>query len=331
MKAAVARRFGGPDVVEIKEVAEPTVGPRDVLVEVKAACLNPVDAKIRAGELKLVLATRPPMILGCDVAGVVTAIGRDVTRFHVGDEVYGRLEKDRMGGLAERVAADESVLAKKPTSIGFDEAAAVPLVALTALQTLRETANLQPGQRVLIHAGAGGLGSMAVQIAKLMGLHVISTASAKNHAFVKELGADEMIDYTTEALDARGKVDAVLESIGGDSELRSMDACKPTGVVVGVAGLPDLAFARKSMPWFAPMAIRVMTRKRRAYENKTGIPYKWVFMRPDADQLAEVARWIDDGKLKPVIHRIYPFADVVEAFAELERGRSRGKIVLHVS
>jgi NADPH:quinone reductase-like Zn-dependent oxidoreductase len=331
MRAAVATRFGGPDVLKLQDVPERAMGPRDVMVDVRAASLNPVDAKIRQGGLKLLLTTRPPMILGCDVAGVVGGVGHEVTRFRPGDEVYARLEKSRMGGLAERVAADEGVLALKPKTIGFDEAAALPLVTLTALQCLRDTARLDRGQRVLIHAAAGGLGSVAVQIAKIMGLHVIATASAKNHALVRELGADELIDYTKEDLSVRGPVDAVLESIGGASELASLKACKRGGIVVGVAGLPDLAFARSSMPWFAPAGIWLMTRARRAAEERAGVRYVWMFMRPDSLQLEEIARWVDDGKLKPVVHRTYPMADVREAFAELERGRSRGKIVVHVS
>jgi NADPH:quinone reductase-like Zn-dependent oxidoreductase len=331
MRAAVASRFGGPDVLQLEDVPERAMGPRDVMIDVRAASLNPVDAKIRQGGLKWVLATRPPMILGCDVAGVVGGVGSEVTRFRPGDEVYARLEKSRMGGLAERVAADERVLALKPKTIGFDEAAALPLVTLTALQCLRDTARLERGQRVLIHAGAGGLGSVAVQIAKIMGLHVVATASAENHALVRELGADELIDYKKEELSVRGQVDAVLESIGGASELASLHACKRGGIVVGVAGLPDLAFARSSMPWFAPAGLWLMTRARRAAEVRTGVRYVWMFMRPDAAQLDEIARWVDDGKLKPVVHRTYPLADVGEAFAELERGHSRGKIVVHVS
>ena len=331
MKAAVAARFGGPGGGGLKEVAEPEVGPRDVLIDVHAASLNPVDAKIRRGELKLVLSTRPPMILGCDVAGVVAAAGAQVDRFRVGDEVYGRLEKDRMGGLAERVAADQSVLAPKPRSIGFEQAAALPLVSLTALQALREAARVEPGQRVLVHAGAGGLGSMAVQIAKVLGLYVIATASAKNLDFVRGLGADEVIDYTTEPPSARGAVDAVLDSLGGASELSSLRACKRGGVVVGVAGIPDLAFARASMPWFAPAAVWWMTRARRAEEKRTGVRYTWIFMRPDATQLEELSALVDSGKIRPVLHRTYPLGEVGEAFAELERGRSRGKIVVRVS
>jgi NADPH:quinone reductase-like Zn-dependent oxidoreductase len=330
MKAALVTRFGGPDALTLTDVPEPTVGPRDVLVDVRAASLNPVDAKIREGGLKLVLGVRPPFVAGCDVAGVVKAVGAEVTRFGVGDAVYGRLEKSRMGALAERVAADESVLAHKPTRLGFEDAAALPLVTLTALQALRDIAELEPGQRVLIHACAGGLGSVAVQIAKWMGLHVIGTASAKNEPLVRELGVDEFIDYTREELSARGPVDAVLESIGGASDVASLRVCKRGGIVVGVSGLPDLAFARASMPWFAPLGIWWMTRARRAEERRTAVRYVWMFMRPDGAQLEEIARLVDAGAIRPVLHRTYPLAEVAAAFAELELGRSRGKIVVRV-
>jgi NADPH:quinone reductase-like Zn-dependent oxidoreductase len=330
LKAAVAVRFGGPSALILQDVPEPSVGSHDVLIDVRAASLNPVDAKIREGVLKLVLTTRPPMILGCDVAGVVKEVGTEVTRFRVGDEVFTRLERDRMGGLAERVAADEGVVALKPPSLNFDEAAALPLVSLTAMQALKETALLEAGQRVLIHACAGGLGSVAVQLARHMGLHVVATASAKNEAFVRDLGADEFIDYTREDLQARGPVDAVLESVGGDSELASLRACKRGGIVVGLAGLPDVAYARASMPWFTPMAIGWMTRKRTAEEKRTGVRYTWIFSRPDAAQLMEIAGLVEQRKIKPVIHRVYPLADIHGAFEELARGRARGKIVVHV-
>jgi NADPH:quinone reductase-like Zn-dependent oxidoreductase len=331
MRAAVAVRFGGPEALALKDVPEPTLGDRDVLIDVRAASLNPVDAKIRQGQLKLVLSARPPLILGCDVAGVVKGTGPKVTRFHAGDEVFARLEKNRMGGLAERVAADEGVVARKPKSVGFEEAASLPLVALTALQCLRDTARVDRGKRVLILAGAGGLGSIAIQIAKLMGLEVVATASAKNHALLRELGADDCIDYTKEESTARGPVDAVLDTLGGDSELASLRACRKGGIVVGVNGIPDLAFARASMPWFARPAVWWMTRARRAEEERTGVRYVWIFMRPDAKELEEVAGWVDEGKIKPVLHRTFPLEEVAEAFAELERGRARGKIVVRVS
>ena len=190
MKSVVAQRHGGPEVLELADRHEPVVDAHDVLIEVRAASLNPLDYKLRTGKAKLAIPVEPPIPLGCDVAGVVSATGGEVTRFNVGDEVFARLEKLRMGGLAERVAADERVVAHKPTRASFIEAAAIPLAGLTALQALRDCAQLRAGQRVLIHAGAGGVGSLAIQIAKIMGLHVLTTTSGKNVDFVKSLGAD---------------------------------------------------------------------------------------------------------------------------------------------
>src|SRR5688572_31273221 len=196
MQAVVAQRYGGPDALALVERPEPEVGARDVRIAVKAASLNPLDFKIRDGKVKLVLAVKPPIALGCDVAGTIDRIGDAVTRFAVGDEVYARLEKNRMGGFAQYVAADEAVVAKKPARASFAEAAAIPLAALTSLQALREAAALVAGNRVLIHAGAGGVGSLAIQIAKILGLHVTTTTSTRNVDFVRQLGADEVIDYT---------------------------------------------------------------------------------------------------------------------------------------
>ncbi|HUS32842.1 MAG TPA: NADP-dependent oxidoreductase [Kofleriaceae bacterium] len=328
MRSVVAKRYGGPEMLDLVERDEPSVGARDVLIDVKAASLNPLDFKIRDGKTKLVLPLKPPIALGCDVAGVVTAVGGSVTRFKVGDDVFARLEKMRMGGLSERVAADENVVAMKPARVSFVEAAAIPLAALTALQAFREVAAVQPGQRVLIHAGAGGVGSLAIQIAKVLGVHVITTTSAKNADFVKSLGADEVVDYTHErVVDRVRDVDAVFDTLG-TTEIESLAVVKRGGVVVGIGGLPDGAFAREWLPWWTPPAIWMMTRKRRAAAARHGARFVYWFMRPDGEQLAELARWIDDGKLQPIVHKEYPLAEFREAFAELERGRSRGKIVL---
>jgi NADPH:quinone reductase-like Zn-dependent oxidoreductase len=331
VQAVVALRYGGPDALAIVERPEPDVGPRDVRIAVKAASLNPVDAKIREGGLKPILKLARPIALGCDVAGVVDRIGSEVTRFKVGDEVYARLEKARMGGLAEYVAADESVVALKPANATFEAAAAVPLVALTTLQALRETANVVAGQRVLIHAGAGGVGTHAIQIAKILGLHVTTTTSTKNLELVRSLGADDVVDYTKEQIGDRvSELDVVLDVLGDASETASLALVKRGGIVVGVAGLPDVAFARANMSALLVPALWFMTRKRRRAAARAGSRFAWIFMRPDADQLAEVARWIDAGTLRPIVHRTYPLADAREAFAELERGRARGKIVVTI-
>ena len=329
MRALVAERYGGPDVLAIVDRPEPALGPRDVKIAVKAASLNPLDFKIRDGKVKLVLRLKPPIALGCDVAGTVTAVGSEVTAFRAGDEVYARLEKDRMGGLAEHVCATESVVAKKPARASFEEAASIPLAALTSLQALREAAALTAGQRVLIHAGAGGVGSLAIQIAKILGLHVTTTTSTKNVDFVRELGADAVLDYTKhEPLPS--ELDAVFDTLGGDSELASLAAVKRGGVVVGVGGLPDGAFVKQRLPAFARPVIWLATAKRRRAAARAGARFVYLFMRPDGAQLAELAGWIDAGRLRPILHRSYPFAEVREAFAELERGRARGKIVVTI-
>ena len=329
MKAAVATRFGGIDAIEVVDRPEPVVGGNDVLIDVKAASLNPLDAKIREGKLKLVRGSvRPPIALGCDVAGVVSATGGDVTGINVGDEVFARLEKDRMGGLAERVAADASVVAHKPARASFEEAASVPLAGLTALQALREVAGLKAGQRVLIQAGAGGVGSLAIQIAKQLGLWVATTTSTKNDDFVRALGADQVVDYTKhEPLPS--ELDAAFDTLG-TTELESIAACKRGGIVVGIGGLPDAEFARERLPWFVRAALPIMTMKRTRAAAAAGVTFRYLFMRPDGKQLAELASWIDAGTVKPVLHATFPLAQVRDAFTELERGRARGKIVVTI-
>lgn len=332
MRAVVAERYGGPEVLAVVEREPPELRPGDVRIAVKAASLNPLDYKIRQGKVKLVLPLRPPIALGCDVAGVVERVGERVTRFAVGDEVYARLEKDRMGGLAELACADEAVVARKPARATFEEAAAIPLAGLTALQALREAAGLRAGQRVLVHAGAGGVGSLAIQLGKILGLRVATTTSTRNVELVRGLGADEVIDYTTGAPLPDGAsaeaYDAVFDTLGGASELASIAATKRGGVVVGVGGLPDAAFARERLPAWVRPALWLMTRKRRAAEARAGVRFVYLFMRPDGAELAELAGWIDAGTLRPLLHRTYPLAEVAEAFRELERGRARGKIVV---
>lgn len=329
MKAVIARRYG--PTVEVADVAEPEMGPRDVRIAVRAASLNPLDFKIRDGKVKLVLRLKLPVHLGCDVAGVVEAIGAEVTRFAVGDEVFARLETLRMGGLAERVCADESVVARKPTNASFIEAAAMPLVGLTALQALRDVAKLAPGQRVLIHAGAGGVGCHAIQIAKHLKLWVATTTSTKNIELATQLGADQVIDYTRQNLrDAVHDLDAVFDTLGAESEIASLAVTKRGGIVVGIGGMPDAVFAKQRLPWFAAPVIWFATRKRRAAEAKSGARFEYLFMQPDGAELAELGGWIESGAVKPRIHKTYPLAQATEAFAELERGRARGKIVVTI-
>ena len=329
MRGVVATRHGGPEVLALVERPAPACNADDVVIDVRAASLNPLDFKIREGKLKLVLELPPPIALGCDVAGVVAKLGANVHGFAIGDEVYARLEKDRMGGLSEQCVAVASVVARKPARATFEEAAAIPLAALTALQALREIAKVAPGQRVLIQAGAGGVGSLAIQIAKHLGAHVTTTTSTKNIELVRSLGADEVIDYTKDGL-LEARFDAVFETLGPASELASIRATVRGGTVVGVGGLPDAAFAAARLPWFARPAIWLMTGKRRRAAAAAGVHFHYLFMRPDGAELAELAAWIDAGQLRPLIHAVYPLAEYAAAFAELERGRARGKIVVRI-
>jgi NADPH:quinone reductase-like Zn-dependent oxidoreductase len=224
------------------------------------------------------------------------------------------------------------VVAKKPARASFVEAASVPLAGLTALQALRDVAHLGAGQRVLIHAGSGGVGTLAIQIAKILGLHVITTTSGRNAELVRSLGADEVIDYTTEDVAARAReLDAVFDTLGPESELRSLRMVRRGGVVVGVSGMPDVAFARERMPWFARPIVWLRTRPRVRVAAETGARFAYLFMRPDGAELAELAAWMDEGRLRAVVHREYPLAEWREAFAELERGRARGKIVVSIA
>ncbi|HJU44969.1 MAG TPA: NADP-dependent oxidoreductase [Vicinamibacterales bacterium] len=246
---------------------------------------------------------------------------------------YGDLEALELVQRAQPAVGPTDVLiAVRAASLNplatFVAAAAVPLAALTSLQALREAAALQPGQRVLIHAGAGGVGTFAIQIAKILRLWVATTTSTKNVNFVTSLGADEVIDYTTQRVSDRvQELDAVLDTLG-TSELESLSIVKRGGVVVGIGGLPDVRFARESLPWWAPAALWLATAKRRRAAARAGARFVYLFMRPDGLQLTELASWIDAGTLQPIVHRTYPLAQFRDAFAELERGRARGKIVV---
>ena len=244
MKAYLVSKYKSP--MQAGEVAEPAVDDRDVLVDVHAAGVNMLDAKIRDGEFKLFLPYKTPFILGHDLAGVVARVGSAVTRFTVGDEVYARVRDGRIGTFAERIAVDEDDLAIKPANLSMAEAASVPLGALTAWQALVERANLQPGRKVLVHAGSGGVGAYAIQLAKHLGATVTTTTGTSNIEWVRDLGADVVIDYRTQDFEtvAHG-YDIVLDSQGGDTLAKSLRVLEPGGTAIGIAGPPDPDFARQ--------------------------------------------------------------------------------------
>ena len=328
MKAFTVSRYG-PDALQLADVPIPSVGAGDVLIEVRAASINPLDKMIRNGEFKQLLKYKPPFVLGHDVAGVVTQVGADVRDFKVGDEVYSRPRDLRIGTFAEFVAIDADDVALKPQSLSFEEAGAVPLVALAAWQALVDVAQVKPGQKVLVHAGAGGLGSTVIQVAKHLGAHVATTVHTNDLDKVRELGADEVIDFTQQDF-ARvlSGYDVVLDSLGGPNLEKSLTVLKPGGLAISAVGPPDPAFAGQlGRPMLAPV-MAVLGRKIRRQAKKLGVRYSFFFMRASGAQLTALAALYDDGTLHPVLDRTFDFDQTPEAMAYVEQGKANGKIVI---
>lgn len=328
MKAFVLDAYESP--LRLADVPEPVLGGHDVLVRVEAAGLNVLDEKIRAGEFKQILPYRLPQVLGHDVAGTVLQVGTAVRGFSVGDEVYARPGTDHIGTFAERVAVPETDLALRPRSITAVEAASLPLVALTAWQALVEKGDLKPGQKILIHAGSGGVGSIAVQLAKHLGAHVATTAGGSNADFVRELGADTVIDHRTQDFEELlSGYDLVLDSLGGETLTKSLRVLRPGGKVIGITGPPDPAFAREAgLNPVLRLAVTGLSAKVRRQARKLGVSYEFLFMHASGEQLRQITRLVDDGVLRPVVGRTYPFDETARAVESLPRGGVRGKSVL---
>jgi NADPH:quinone reductase-like Zn-dependent oxidoreductase len=328
MKAFIVEKYGA-DGLRAAEVPEPSVGKRDVLVRVVAASINPLDKMVRNGEFKRLLRYRTPFILGHDLAGVITRAGPGVTGFTVGDEVYARPRDLRIGAFAEQIAIDRDDVALKPASLSMEEAAAVPLVALAAWQALVDVARVQPGQRVLVHAGAGGLGATVVQLAKHLGAYVATTARGDDTEKVRALGADEVIDYTTtDFADVLSGYNVVLDSLGGTNLEKSLTVLKPGGLAISVVGPPDAGFARQlGQPLLRPV-MALLSYKVRKRAKKLGGRYSFFFMRASGAQLTTLAALYDDGTLRPTLDRTFPFDETPEAMAYVEQGHAKGKIVV---
>lgn len=328
MKAFVVTEYKAP--LQEADVPEPTLGEHDVLVRVDAAGLNQLDEKIRLGEFKQILPYKLPLILGHDLAGTVIAVGAKVRGFTPGDEVYARPGDGRIGTFAERIAVAESDLALKPSSVSMEEAGSLPLVALTAWQALVERGNVQPGQKVLIHAGAGGVGSIAIQLAKHLGATVATTASASNADFVRGLGADVVIDYRAQDFEQQlTEYDLVLDSLGGENLEKSLRVLRPGGKAIGISGPPDPAFARQAgLNPLLRLAVRGLSAKVRGQAKKLGVNYEFLLMRASGDQLRLIAALVDDGGLRPVVGKTVPFDQTPQAVQSLANGGIRGKAVI---
>jgi NADPH:quinone reductase-like Zn-dependent oxidoreductase len=328
MKAFIVDSYG-TDGLRAADVPQPTVGRRDVLVRVRAASINPLDKMVRNGEFKRLLKYRPPFILGHDVAGVVTQVGTDVRAFTVGDEVYARPRDLRIGTFAEFIAIDADDVALKPRSLSFDEAGAVPLVALAAWQALVDLAHVEPGQKVLVHAGAGGLGSTVIQVAKHLGAYVATTARTSDLERVRALGADEVIDFTErDFAEVLSGYDVVLDSLGGTNLEKSLTVLRRGGLAISVVGPPDPSFAAQlGQPILAPV-MALLSRKVRKRAKQLGVRYTFFFMRANGAQLEELAALYDIRTLRPVLDRTFPFEKTLEAMAYVEQGQANGKIVV---
>ncbi len=307
MKAVVAHEYGGPEVLKFENVPRPEPKENEALVRVIASGVNPADPLTLSGKYAREFGTHLPLIPGYDIAGIVEKTGVKVTKLKAGDAIYGYPTFG--GGWAEYVIVIEGEIAAKPASLNFTEAAAVPMGALTAWQALVDTAQVQPGQTILIHGASGGVGSFAVQIAKERGARVIATASTANQDLLKQLGADVAIDYTKTRFEEIAKdVDAVLDPVGEETLARSYDVVKKGGIVMSLVARPD------------PVEL-----------EKRGIRGAAISVHPDAEDLAEIAHLIDAGKIKPVVTQVLPLSEAIEAQQQAATHHTRGKLVLRIA
>ena len=332
MKAFVLDRYAKKSALRLADIPVPDLRDDEVLVQVHAAGVNQLDSKIRDGDFKLVLPYNLPVVLGHDVAGVVVKSGSAVRQFKPGDEVYARLDDFRIGSFAEMVPVKEASLALKPAGLTMEEAASVPLVALTAWQALVERAHLQKGQKVFVQAGSGGVGTIAIQLARHLGATIATTTSASNAALVTSLGADTVIDYKTQDFaDQLHGYDQVLNSQDGKTLEKSLGVLKRGGQLISISGPPDPAYAKGSgAPGVVKFIMRLLSAGIRRRSKSRGVHYSFLFMTPSGDQLREITRLVDAGALRPVVDRVFPFAATNEALAYVDSGRAKGKVVIKV-
>jgi len=333
VKAFIVEKYKKNGPIHLVDRPEPRMGPNDVLVRIDAAAVNLIDSKVRNGEFKLFLPYRPPFILGHDLAGTVVRVGANVRKFKAGDEVYSRPRDHRIGTFAEFIAVDHADVALKPTRLTMEEAASVPLVALTAWQALIEVGRVKPGQKVFIQAGSGGVGTIAIQLAKHLGATVATTTSTKNIDLVKSLGADVVIDYKTQDFEqVLSGYDLVLNSQDAKTLAKSLNVLKPGGQLISISGPPDVPFAKAlKLNLFLRFLMRMLSRGTLRKAKARGVGYSFLFMRASGAQLGQIAGLIDAGVVRPVVDRAFPFAQTAEALAYVETGRAKGKVVVKVA
>jgi NADPH:quinone reductase-like Zn-dependent oxidoreductase len=332
MKAFTINKYSKEDTLQLVDFPEPPVKENEVLVEIHSASVNQLDGKIKTGEFKLLLPYKFPLILGHDVAGVVTKVGSKVSRFKVGDEVFSRPADFKIGTFAEYIVVNENDAALKPKNISMEQAASIPLVALTVWQAFVEKAKLKNGQKVFIQAGSGGVGTIAIQLAKHLGATVATTTSADNFDLVKGLGADIAIDYKTQDFETILKdYDLVLNSQDEKILEKSLRILKPGGKVISISGPPDIAFAKEiGLSWFIKIAIFFLSRKVKSQAKKLGVDYSFLFMQANGKQLSEIGKLIETGVIRPVVDKVFSFEQTNKAMSYVASGRSKGKVVVKV-
>jgi NADPH:quinone reductase-like Zn-dependent oxidoreductase len=332
MKALVFTRYAKANNLAFADLPRPALKPDEMLVEVHAAGLNPIDTMIPKGAFKLILQFKLPATLGSDVAGVVVEVGHQVTRFKPGDAIFASVFDLGTGTLADFAVVPESAAALKPANLDFVQAASVPMVGLTTWQALKERAQLKRGQKVFVPAGSGGIGTFAIQLAKHLGAKVGTTVSAGNVELVRSLGADEVVDYKKQEFEeVLRDYDAVLGTVRGDALLKSLRILKRNSSIVSLIGPPDAAFARsRGMNFVMKTVFGLLSGKIIRAGRKNGTAYSFLFVHPDGGQLTEIGELLTTGKIRPVIDKVFPFAEAKEALAYLEKGRAKGKVVVRM-
>jgi NADPH:quinone reductase-like Zn-dependent oxidoreductase len=333
VKAFVVDKYKKKGALRLANVPEPQLRDSDVLVRIQGAALNLLDSKVRDGEFKLLLPYRTPFVLGHDVAGTVVRTGARAGRFKVGDAVYARPRDHRVGTFAEFIAIDEADVALKPRNLDMTEAASIPLVGLTAWQALVEVGKVKRGQKVFIQAGSGGVGTIAIQLAKHLGATVATTTSTKNAELVRSLGADVVIDYNAQDFEkVLSGYDLVLNSQDAKTLEKSLRVLKPGGLVISISGPPDPAFAKEAgLSPFLKLVMHLLSRGVRKKAKALAVRYSFLFMRAQGQQLSEIAALIESGVIRPVIEKVYPFEKTGDALAYIETGRAKGKVVIKVA
>lgn len=332
MKAYTISRYSKEDKLHLAEVPEPVVNENEVLVEVHSASLNLLDAKIKSGEFKLLLPYKFPLTLGHDVAGTVTKVGSKVSRFKIGDEVFARPADFRIGTFAEYIAINENDTALKPQNISMEQAASIPLVALTVWQAFVEKTKLKKGQKVFIQAGSGGVGTIAIQLAKHLGATVATTTSASNFELVKSLGADVVIDYKTQDFETiLNEYDLVLNSQDEKTLEKSLRILKKGGKAISISGPPDVTFAKEiKLNLLLKTVLSLLSRKVRKQAKQLGVDYTFLFMQANGKQLSEIGSLIESNVIHPVVDKVFPFEQMNEAMSYIQSGRAKGKVIIKI-